>query len=281
MIRKIEPTIGQLRMLASVRGQQWLIREDRLQAFGLEALHAEHAVSMSFDLEDFYDMREPVSITPDGVAIIEIKGALLNSGPGIYEKLGLMTRYSTIIDEVEQAQDAGARAVFFRVDSPGGTVAGNIEAARAIAGIDVPTMAYASGLACSAAYKLAVGADSIVASPSAEVGNIGTILSWADCTEFWKDVGVEWKALVSDGADLKSTFHLEPDATQLAFLQESIDEAGAEFRAWVESNRNVDQEVFRAGWYFGERAESLGLTDGTASEREALASLTFAIGAGM
>ena len=39
-------------------------------------------------------------------------------------------------------------------------------------------------------------------------------------------------------------------------------EHGAAFRATVEGNRpNIDAEVFRAGWYSGEKAISLGLID--------------------
>lgn len=269
-------------MLASVRGQQWLIREDRLQEFALSALELEERqASIELEIEDFYDLRRPVSLTPDGIAVIQIKGALLNESPGIYEKLGMVTRYSTIISEIEQAQDAGATGFFFDINSPGGTVAGNIEAASAIAAIGVPKWGHSEGLACSAAYKLAAGLDQFVASPSAEVGNIGTILSWADCTEFWKEMGIEFKALVSDGADLKSTFHLEPDESQLEWLQESINEAGTEFREWVTNNRKVDPEVFRAGWYSGDRAESLGLIDGIGSRREVLARLTLEVGGGI
>lgn len=279
---KITPTIRQLRMLASVKGQQWLIREDKLQEFALQALELqEPCEGLEIDISDLYTMRKPVEMTPDGVAVIQIRGALMHEAPGIYEKLGMVTRYSTIIDEISTAEDAGAQGIFFEIDSPGGTVAGCIEAARAIAAITVPTLGYCSGMACSAAYKLAAGMDGLVATPSAQVGNIGTILSWMDCTEFWREMGVEMKAITSEGADLKSTFHLEPDEKQVAFLQDGVNEAGEMFREWVSTHRNVSPEVFRAGWYSGDHAEMLGLTDGQASRAEALANLTFAAGGGL
>lgn len=276
---KLEPNFRQLRMLATVRGQQWLIREDRLHQFAFDAINAEETLltAAQLDVGDFFDVRRPVEMTPDGVAVIEVKGALMHEAPKFYEDLGLVTRYGTLIKEIEQAEDAGATGVLFKVNSPGGTVSGCIEASMAIADIDVPKVAWCNGLACSAAYKLAVGCDDIVASPSAEVGNIGTIRKWADCTEFWREAGIEFKALVSEGADLKSTGHLEPNETQVAFLQEGVDEAGAEFRDWVETNRpGIDPEVFRAGWYSGDRAESLGLIDAQGGFREALAHLTLA-----
>lgn len=142
-----------------------------------------------------------------------------------------------------------------------------------IANLPVPTVAHCHGLACSAAYKLSAGCNYIVASESATVGNIGTIMSWMDCSEFWKENGIEFKALTSEGADLKSTFHLEPNDTQIEFLQEGINEAGRQFREHVATGREkagatLDPEIWRAGWYSGEKAGELGLIDdiGTAED---------------
>jgi len=75
-------------------------------------------------------------------------------------------------------------------------------------------------------------------------------------------MGITWNALVSEGADLKSTFHLEPNEVQLKFLQDSINEAGAAFKAHVTKHRpSINAEVWRAGWYSGDKAKALGLTD--------------------
>jgi protease-4 len=98
--------------------------------------------------------------------------------------------------------------------------------------------------------------------PSAEIGNVGALLTWTDYTGMMAAYGIETKALASEGADLKTTFHLEPDAAQLEFLQETIDRLGAEFRELVADGRGtLDPEVWRAGWYSGNRAVELGLAD--------------------
>jgi ClpP class serine protease len=282
-MKTIEPTIGQLRMLASIRGQQWMIRPDMIQAYALAALDVpEKANALNITIEDFYEMRPPATMDADGIAHVWIHAALVDSCPTIYEKLGLCTRYTTIIAEVNAAVEQGAKGILFHVDSPGGTVSGCIEAAKAIAGLPIPSITHCHGLACSAAYKLSAGCNRIFANESATVGNIGSIMSWMDCTEFWRDNGIEFKALVSDGADLKSTFHLEPNEVQLAFLQESINESGKKFRDHVIAGRSkagvtMDDEVWRAGWYSGNRAGELGLIDdmGTAEDaRQELLSLT-------
>lgn len=276
-MKTISPSTSQLRMLASMRGQQWLIRPDQIEGFALSALELgeNHAY---LDDEDFNEQRPGMSIDADGIAHIFIMGALMNKVAKIYERNGLATSYSTIIRETEEAKSSGASGILYHIDSPGGTVAGVVEAGANIAGAGIPTASHCYGLACSAAYWLTSGTGAIVAAPSATVGNIGAILSWADCSGFWEEMGVEFKALTSQGADLKSTFYLEPNADQIAFLQESIDEAGAAFRSHVETGRmaaagNVlDAEVWRAGWYSGKKAEALGLIDmvGTAYDAKVL-----------
>jgi len=266
------PTIAQLKMLASVRGNLWLVMEDKAVELALAGLELSERVGKkeSFwtdeDLEDFYTVRKKAFIDGDKIAHIEVRGAMMWDCPSIHERAGLAIRYKTIMDETTAAVNSGAKGVIYRITSPGGTVSGNAEASESVMNLEIPTVAFCEGLACSAAYKLASSTNAIVASKSALMGNIGTILSWTDCTAFWQRWGVEMKAITSEGADLKSTFHLDPNAEQLAFLQESVNEAGKQFRDHVKIGRNaagaeLDPEVWRAGWYSGERAEAMGLID--------------------
>jgi len=215
------------------------------------------------DYADFFSPRQAISEDEDGIAHIDVKGALIDNAPAIYEKIG-STDYRTLIAEIDAAQDS--KAILMRVDSPGGTVAGLEEASQAIAASSVPVFAYCDGMACSAAYHLAASADAIVASPSADVGNIGTVMAWMDDAELMEAMGYKMEVLTNEGADLKGTFRDSPmtDA-QREFLQEEINIMGEQFRSHVESNRDVDPEVFRAGWYQGDRAQSLGLIDAVAS----------------
>jgi len=267
-MKTITPTISQLRMLSSIRGKQWMMHPESMQTFALAALDVpEKSGALNIQIEDFFELRPESVLDADGIAHIHIHGALVDSSPAIYEKLGLCTRYSTLRGEMIAAVEQGAKGIMFHANSPGGTVSGCVEAALEIMDLPIPTAAYCSGLACSACYKLIAGTDAIIASESATVGNIGTIMSWMDCSEFWKESGIEFKALTSEGADLKSTFHLEPNETQIEFLQEGINEAGRQFRDHVTAGREaagatMDPEVWRAGWYSGEHAERLGLVDG-------------------
>lgn len=210
------------------------------------------------DLSYFVNKRPAMNLQ-DGIAEVWVYGPLLQGAAPVERDLGA-TDYADLAAEL---QFEGLRGVLLRVDSPGGTVAGCIEVAELVASLPVPVVVHVSGLACSAAYKVACGADWLVSSPSATVGNVGTILIYADSSAMMAGLGVSLNAIVNDGATLKSTGHLDSlTEEQEAFLQEGINEAGAAFKAHVLAQRpGVDPEIWRAGWYAGERALALGLVD--------------------
>ena len=218
------------------------------------------------DVDDFYNFR-PAAKVENGQAEIHIQGLLTNGLPKIYEKAGMVTSYDSIRDEIDAVIEEGASAITFRINSGGGSVNGAIELSRYIASLPIQTASVITSCACSAAYMIASATNRIAASETAIVGNIGVILSWYDYTGFFKSMGIEPKAITSDGAELKSTFHLEPNAEQLAFLQEGVNQTGETFRQFVSSQRSVNAEVFRAGWYSGNQALELGLADEIISEK--------------
>lgn len=263
--------IDTLNTISQIASREWLIMQSAIPKLACAINGVPSAKDLAeIDVDDFYELREPMTINESGVATIHVHNTLIDSAPAIYEKLGIVTKYDTLKSDIDAALEAGAKAILFLMDSPGGTVAGNVEIAEYVMDLDVPTATYAQGLCCSAAYKIAASTDQIVASPSASVGNIGTILSWVNMEDFWRSMGVKFEALTSDGADLKSTFHTEPNETQRAFLQSEINESGAQFKDHVIAGRTasgaiLDDEIWRAGWYSGEKAGALGLVDAIGS----------------
>jgi len=264
---------------AWMRGH-WAITKPGMMALLDSIQFAQHQMQQdsSFDFDDFFTPRESLYIDKYGIAHINIKGALMDQAPKIYEKLG-GTDYRTLRSEIAQAQDA--LGIILRVDSPGGTVAGLEEASTAIANSDVPVAVYVDGMCCSAAYHLASSAKVIAASPSSDVGNIGTVLAWLDDAQFLESMGFETNVITNEGADLKGTFRDSPmtDA-QREFLQDETNRIGEEFHDHVLENRPfVDDEVFRAGWYHGVRAGELGLIDATGYYDEVVSAMATAIAA--
>lgn len=218
-----------------------------------------------FTLSDFITPRPALRIDHEASkATISISGALAEGAPPIWEKLG-HTDYRTIRAELAAALDSGVQSVHLEVDSPGGTVLGIAETSHALAQSreQVALTAHCRGMACSAAYHLTSTAEHITASPSADVGNIGVILAFYDDSKFLEAIGVEREVLTNSGADLKGTFYDALTDDQRAFLQEDIDQAAQAFHDHVSAYRtNLDEdEVFRAGWYSGQKAIDLGLID--------------------
>jgi ClpP class serine protease len=232
--------------------------------FACDAAQLQAAISASLDdvtIDDFFTFRKPAQVV-DGVGIVSVQGMLTDNVPAIYEKLGIVTRYETIRAEIESVILAGATALVLNVHSGGGSVNGAIELSRFIASLDMPTASMVRSCACSAAYMLTAATKRIAIKETAQIGNIGTIISWDDYTGFLASMGIEPKAITNEGASLKSTFHLEPNEEQLAFLQESANQHGETFQKFVSEQRpNLDPEVFKAGWYSGEKAIALGLAD--------------------
>lgn len=215
------------------------------------------------DLErdDFFQLRPEIKIE-NGIATIYIQELLTDDIPLAYEKAGMVTRYSTIRKEIDQAIELSATAIIFNINSGGGSVNGAIELSRYIASLPMPTAAVITSCACSAAYMIASATKRIAVSETAQVGNIGVIMTWTDFTAMDERMGLKEKAITNEGATLKSTFHLEPNSEQLVFLQETANQLGETFKAFVSKNRTqIDTEVFRAGWYSGQRAIDLGLAD--------------------
>ena len=132
-----------------------------------------------------------------------------------------------------------------------------------IESLPIPSATFYNGTGCSAAYKLGCSTMASVASPSASVGNIGSILVYKDASKAEERMGITTHVITNKGAEFKSTEKngkLSED--QEKFLQESINGMGESFKQHVLSNRpDIDHEVFKAGWYKGEKAVELGLVD--------------------
>jgi protease-4 len=208
----------------------------------------------------------------NGIAHISVRGVLREDAEPLHEILG-GTDYAAIRAELERAVKDGAKGVLLTVNSPGGTVRGCPETAQAIADCPIPVLGYAEGQACSAGYYLLAGCAAIVASDSADVGNIGTITAFTDDSELLGKLGIKMLVWTNDGAEFKSIGYNGVNDAQAEFLQERVNGLGEQFKSFVSTNREVSPVVFKAGWYNGAQAKSLGLIDFVGSRYVAYSAL--------
>ncbi len=207
----------------------------------------------------------------NGVAVIPVHGAL---GPN----LSLLALYCGGVDYSHLAQfaqmalyDPTVHTVVLDFDSPGGSCRGLPECAAVIAQLAAvkTAIAYTSGLCCSAAYYLACYCAEIYSSPSASVGNIGTVLACLDNSREWEMNG--WRLeLFASGALKGAGFDgKEWTSVEREFFQGWMQKKFGEFKSVVTSNRpEVDPECFDGRWLDGDIAGAFGLVDGVAISLE-------------
>jgi protease-4 len=214
------------------------------------------------DMLSVYMTQRQRMTNDEGIAEVHLHGPMLSDASPIDLAMG-STSYEEIREDIEAANmDDDVKAILLRVNTPGGTVSGIEETYEAIKSSNKPVFAYNEGYATSAGYYLIAPAESIAASPSSMTGNIGTVLDMWDFSGMYANMGAKRTLMTNEGADLKGTMRTEPTDSQREFLQNQLNDMGDQFHARVvESRPDVDEEVYRAGWYQPDAAAALGLID--------------------
>jgi signal peptide peptidase SppA len=198
-----------------------------------------------------------------GVAVLPVSGALMMN-PDLWSMLiGQAEDLELLTEQVQKmAADPEVGAAILRLDTPGGMMTGGIELADAVAELTSrkPVIAWTGSLCASLGYLVASQASEIVATRSAQVGSIGTILSVMDWTEYLKGLGVKIHTFTNKEGSLKSILPMNEERS--AYLQGRADSAFAMFRDMVKAKRpdvkdgTMKGQIFTAG-----EAQSLGLVD--------------------
>ena len=269
------------RIISKVYGEPWFISPAGFAA--IDRILRPRINGDNYEMPDMSMMvnpREEMTIDSNGIAHIEICGTLARDISPI-EKCCGATDYEDIEDELEAAMEARCRGIWLEIDSPGGACNGNSEVADALQVISrqIPTLAYTDGLACSAAYNIAVSCREVWASPSATVGSIGAIIPWISTSAMWAEEGMEWDPITNAEGDLKGAM-MGPELTaaQRASLTEYVQDNFDLFRSNVLRNRNVPAEAMRGQAFLASRALSNKLIDKVATEELAYARLLALVG---
>ena len=240
--------------LAELQSEIWAMEPRRLAAF-LSGV----ANQQTFIQTDVIDgVTAPVAAVgksdgqpgpSGGVAVIPIRGILMNSIPKWFSYFGIdATSYSDIVSQVRAASiNDDVTRIHLAVDSPGGTVAGVHEASEAIfaARKTKQVTAHINDLGASAAYWLASQAETISAGPNAEAGSIGVFSVYVDSSKRAEEEGFkvhivrsgEHKGMGVPGAPITDG--------QLASEQAVIDGMAANFIQAVARGRGKSEKEIR------------------------------------
>lgn len=215
-------------------------------------------------LTRYDDDSEAAYTVENGVATIDVRGLLVPETSSDYRSWGV-TGYANLADYIQQANDDyTVTSIVLDIDSGGGYVKGQYLVDEAIADNTKPIQTFVSGNAYSAAYRIAVMTDRIVAAQFAGIGSIGTIVKHTEQTSRLKQIGItvtnirsgKWKAVFGDDEPLTDE--------QLAEIQSGVDANAQEFFEHVASYRGLNADTIASleGRCFdATRAKELGLID--------------------
>lgn len=215
----------------------------------------------------------------DSVAVINVSGSLINGSAGYYGQFFGVLGYDDIRRAaVEAASDPEVKTILMHVTSGGGAVAGVDDLADFLSKINKlkPVAVYTDSMMASAAYWLASGASTIMASSTAIVGSLGVLSVHVERSAQLKADGVV-ATVVRAGKYKALANSIEPlSELALAEVQGQVDSLYDIFMSRVASGRNVstavaDKQMGQGREFLGKAAATAGLIDKVATYDQAFA----------
>jgi protease-4 len=184
----------------------------------------------------------------------------------------------TIARAWREVRASDAKAVVFRIDSPGGSAIGSeiIRAEMVKTASRMPVVVSMGDVAGSGGYWITCGAKRIVADPASITASIGVLTGHFAMSRFWDDkLGVTWGRL--DGAPNAGIYgdldRWTPDQEKV--VQGFLDRIYDAFLERVSASRHMTREqvdaIGRGRVFTGEQAKEKGLVDALGGFDDALA----------
>lgn len=192
------------------------------------------------DLNDLHEL---------GISVINVSGSLTYK-PVMTLCGEVGTSYQNLVEQFEDAIEAGCKTVVMNIESGGGEASHCFQAADDIrkmcdeAGVYV--YGYADTLACSAAYALGVICDELHCNPSATLGSIGCVVCLCDTSKAMEQAGLR-RIFITSGAN-KVPFNEAGEFKQefLDSIQEEVNRLNDEFASHVSKYSGLSVEDIKA-----------------------------------
>lgn len=256
------------RIRAYIQSEYWAI--DRRTLDTIVAVVEARAIGARSDFVASGERPQPE--TRGSVAVLPIHGVLFPHADMVSEISG-----GTSVSKLQRAfddaiADSSVRSIILSVHSPGGAIFGVQEFADRIFASRgrKPVTAVVNMQAASAAYWLASQADSVVVSPSGEVGSIGVFTTHEDWSKFWSDEGVATTYIQAGAFKTEMNEHAPLTDEARAYAQTRIDGYYSSFVDAVARGRKTSAERVRASFGKGRMvgasdALALGMVDRVAT----------------
>jgi protease IV len=201
------------------------------------------------------------------VCVVDIDGLLVNKNMSGMGSMGEnpVALFREKLDAI--AADPTVRAIVLRINSSGGGVTASDMMSRDLEQIikskSIPVVACIMEAGAGGAYYLAVGADRVVAQPTALVGGIGVILNVYNLEDMMGQFGIAAMPVkVGDRIDMGSPLRPMEEAERAA-MKGLANQFHQRFKQRVQQCRQVaeDNELFDGRVVTGIEAKDLGLVD--------------------
>ncbi len=215
------------------------------------------------------------------IAVVVAEGQILRGENG-YSPVPLfggdVMGSESIARAFRQVRDSNAKAVVFRINSPGGSAVASeiIRAEMAKTAAKIPIVVSMGDVAASGGYWITCGAKRIVADPGTITASIGVFSGHFDMTKFWEDkIGVTWGRLdtAPNSAIYSTVDSWTPEQRRVA--QGFLDRIYGAFLDRVSASRKLTREqvdaIGRGRVFTGEQAKAKGLVDELGTFDDALA----------
>lgn len=163
--------------------------------------------------------------------------------------------------------------IIFDIDSPGGVADGTMNFASIIRSCKTATLAFANGMACSAACWIASACDVVMLSDKmTRIGSVGTYRSFYSYKKWLEKEGIVEEDVYATRSTNKNKDWRDAEEGNYETMRESIDKVNEFFIEAIKEYRNPsDEDVFTGKVYMGKDAMTAGLADKIGTIDDAIA----------
>lgn len=188
------------------------------------------------------------------IAVVELDYTIISSDAIIRQ----FTKFS---------EDKSIKAILLRVNTPGGGVAASQEMYEIIKQTNEkkPVVVSIGSIGASGGYYAACGSSMIVANPGSLVGSIGVIANFISFKGLADSWGIKETTIKSGELKDAGNPFREPNAKDIEYFQDIVDNSFSQFFNVVKTERNIDSldliKIANGRVFTGEQCIGLNLID--------------------
>ncbi len=210
---------------------------------------AANTCSSSWHLDD-------LALPDNTVAVIRLEGFL-------YSWVTLH-----VIDALEAAfSNPKIIGIILRIDGPGGMASHVDRLASMIATAPKPVATVCEGSMCSAHFWIGTAASRVfVDSKLAEVGSVGTMMSFFGLKKFYETNGIDYRDIYPDTSDLKNVAYRQLwEKGDETLIKEKLERIQRIFCESVAANTGIEYDesspLYRGATFYADEALRMGIVD--------------------